>query len=151
VKGALAILLAQTAATWYSAGFIWTMQVLNYPLLSRVGLASFSTYETAHNQRFAAVVGPGVVIAFVTTIALFIWRSPAVPVWAPIVCAGLVVVILASTVIWQAPAHARLAGGFDEAVHARLVQTNWVRTVAWTALGLLDLWMLYATFEERLK
>jgi hypothetical protein len=34
-------LLVQTAASWYSTGFIWTMQLLNYPLLARIGPDSF--------------------------------------------------------------------------------------------------------------
>jgi hypothetical protein len=31
----------------------------------------------------------------------------------------------------RAPAHRRLSGGFDPAVHRRLVTSNWIRTVAW--------------------
>jgi hypothetical protein len=145
VKTALLVVLAQAAAAWYGAGFIWTMQILNYPLLSRIGASSFAAYETAHNQRFAAVVAPGVVVVLTTTVLLFFVRPPAVPAAAPIAAAFLIGVILVSTVLWQAPAHGRLATGFDAAVHATLVRTNWIRTAAWTALGLLDTWMLYAS------
>jgi hypothetical protein len=31
-RSALVVLLAQAAAAWHGAGFIWTMQLLNYPL-----------------------------------------------------------------------------------------------------------------------
>jgi hypothetical protein len=81
-----------------------------------------------------------------TTVALFVLRPPALPIAGPIAAAVLFVVIIVSTALWQAPAHGRLASGFDPAVHATLVQTNWIRTAAWTALGLVDTWMLYAMF-----
>jgi hypothetical protein len=38
------------------------------------------------------------------------------------------------------PAHGRLAEGFDAGVHARLVATNWIRTMAWTLRGALVVW-----------
>ena len=40
------------------------------------------------------------------------------------------------------PMHERLGRGFDPAAHRRLVATNWIRTIAWTARGALVLWML---------
>ncbi|MEM1030883.1 MAG: hypothetical protein AAGN82_11060 [Myxococcota bacterium] len=44
---------------------------------------------------------------------------------------ALVVIIWGSTALIQVPAHSALSGGFDEGAHARLVATNWIRTVAW--------------------
>ncbi len=146
LRYALVLTLAQTAAAWYGAGFIWTMQLLNYPLLSRISPSSFVSYETAHNKRFVAVVAPGVLVVMITTVLLFLARPPALPVAAPIAATALIVVILVSTVLWQAPAHGKLAAGFDASVHATLVHTNWIRTAAWTALGLLDASVLYVLF-----
>lgn len=139
------IVLAHTAAAWFGAGFIWTMQVLNYPLLALVGADGFVAYERAHNRRFARVVAPAVVIVTAATVTLFFVRPAELPLAAVVVQAGLIVVIIALTALLQAPAHARLARGFDAGVHARLVRTNWARTAAWTLLGLVDLWVLAAT------
>ena len=50
---------------------------------------------------------------------------------------GLLAVAWVSTGLWQVPAHRRLAGGFDAVTHRRLVRTNWVRTVAWSARGII--------------
>lgn len=55
----------------------------------------------------------------------------------------LLVIIVAVTVRYGAPAHARLAHGYDPAVHARLVRSNRVRVAAWTTLGALDLLLPY--------
>jgi hypothetical protein len=138
----VALVLAQTAAAWFMTGVIWTMQVLNYPLLARVGPADFASYETAHNRRFVRVVGPGLAVALASAILLCISRPASIPLAAPLGACLLLVIVILSTAISGAPAHARLARGFDAAVHARLVHGNWVRVAAWTALGLLDLWMV---------
>ena len=62
----LLVLLAQTAAACYMVGFIWTMQILHYPLFDRVGRDAFAAYETEHNQRFGVLLGPGIVLVAVT-------------------------------------------------------------------------------------
>jgi hypothetical protein len=38
--------------------------------------------------------------------------------------------------------HWRLADGFEAAIHSRLVQSNWLRTAAWTGRGILVLIVL---------
>ncbi len=63
----------------------------------------------------------------------------------PLTALLLLAVIIASTARHGAPSHARLAQQFDPAVHALLVRTNWIRTAAWSALGIVDLIALALT------
>jgi hypothetical protein len=44
----------------------------------------------------------------------------------------------------QGPMHVRLARGYDAELIGRLVATNWLRTIVWTARGVLSLGMIYA-------
>ena len=55
---------------------------------------------------------------------------------------GLVVLIWLSTAFIQVPCHEKLVKGFDPDAYKRLVQSNWIRTVAWTARGVIVTWML---------
>jgi hypothetical protein len=121
------------------AGLIWTMQILNYPLLAKVDPADVPQYEQAHNRRFIWLVGPGVAVTFASAAVMLVWRPSAVPLAVPVTALLLLAVIIASTAGQGGPAHARLARQFDSGVHAGLVRTNWIRTAAWSALGLLDL------------
>ena len=59
--------------------------------------------------------------------------------WIAATCLG---VALLSTVTVQVPLHARLAEGHDTQVAQRLITSNWVRTVAWAARGLVLAWVL---------
>jgi hypothetical protein len=139
-------LLVTTAASTFMAGVLWTMQVLNYPLLRLVGRDSFATYETAHNRRFAWVVVPGVLAAIVGAIGLLVARPEALPLWTPIVQLLLLIVVVASTAALQGRQHGRLASGFDERTINELVTSNGIRVVAWSASSVLSLWMCHLLF-----
>jgi len=62
--------------------------------------------------------------------------------WLPWIGIALLLLIWLSTAVLQVPAHHRLGSGFDPATHRRLVLTNWVRTWAWSARGVLALLLL---------
>jgi len=141
-------LFAEAAATVFMAGVLWTMQVLNYPLLSLVGLEALPTYEDVHNRRFGLVVFPGALASLAASIGLLIARPSGIPGWAPAVELLLVVVVIASTATLQAPQHGRLAGGWNEAAHRLLLRSNWIRVAAWTVAGVLALWMCSRAFAS---
>ena len=127
-----ALLIAQLASTLPLVGLIWTIQLVHYPLFELVGEESQVDYQKQHMNRITWVVAPLMLIELVTVGLL--WVLAPFDVWA-IVGALLVAVIWASTVIIQVPCHGRLAAGFDRAIHRRLVDSNWIRTIAWTLRG----------------
>jgi hypothetical protein len=136
-----ALLLVETAATIVMSGVIWTMQVLNYPLLAQVGREAFTSYETAHNRRFGLVVFPGVLASLAAAIGLLATRPRRIPLWAPGCELALLVIVIGSTAMLQGRQHAALARGFDPRILRRLVRSNWMRVAAWSAAGVLALWM----------
>ena len=143
-----AFLLVETAATVFMSGVLWTMQVLNYPLLGLVGRDAFVGYETAHNRRFALVVIPGVLAAVVGAIGLLISPPRQVPLWAPSCVLSLVIVVILSTAILQGRHHSALANGFDARILRSLVRSNWIRVTAWSAAAVLALWMCERVFAS---
>jgi len=134
------ILLAHAFATLAMVGLIWFVQVVHYPLFARVGSESYTAYQTAHMRRTSFVVGPLMLTELAAALLIVLGD------WAPrpIAIAGLVLLAIAwlSTFFLQVPRHAKLERGFDPRAAASLVATNWIRTVAWTARGVLSLTML---------
>ena len=134
-------LLLHMAATWAMVGFIWTIQVLQYPLMSEVPRDGFARFEAVHQRRVTAVIalfGPLEVVMA----ALVFLTVDTVPSWLSFGSGAVLAAIWTSTAFFYAPLHGRLADGFDEVLHRRLVSTNWLRTIAWTARGLAAAWML---------
>ena len=140
------VLLLNTAAVLFMAGFIWTMQLVHYPLLDRVGAEAFTQYETDHNRLFFRVAGPGILLTLVTGVLLLFVRPAQVPLVAAVAGLGLFVVIAVSTALFQAPQHMKLSSGFDRNAYEFLLKTNWVRTAAWSVYGLLDLGMIWLVY-----
>ncbi len=139
----MVVLLLNVAAVLFMTGFIWTMQLVHYPLFDRVGADAFPAYESRHNRLFFLVAGPGVGLSLGTAIVLLFERPADVPLAAAIAGLLLWAVLAVSTAVFQAPQHARLSHGFDRAAYAFLLKTNWIRTAAWSAYALLGLWMVW--------
>ncbi|MEM1107232.1 MAG: hypothetical protein AAGH99_00900 [Planctomycetota bacterium] len=140
-----ALLLTNAAVTLYMVGLIWMVQIVHYPLFDGVGEAGFAAYEDRHTRGMTGIVLPPMMIELVTAIILVAWRPEAssmIPRWMMWAGLGLVVFLWAVTFLLSVPQHAKLAQGFDPRAYRLLVDTNWLRTAAWTLRGGLALWML---------
>ena len=135
------VLLAHLAATLFMVGVVWFVQVVHYPLFSRVGPEKFSLYSEAHSRLTTYVVGPPMLVEAATALLLVLRRPEGVPLAAALIGLALVVVVWLSTALLQVPRHTTLGSGFDRRAWSGLVLSNWVRTVAWSARGGLVLWM----------
>jgi hypothetical protein len=136
------ILLLHVASTGMMIGVIWFVQIVHYPMFSLVGRAGFAAYEAAHSRLTTVVVAPPMLVELATGAYLSLRPPPGMPpaaLWAGL---ALIAVIWLSTWLLQVPRHRALEAGFDPAAHRALVGTNWIRTVAWTARGILLLVLL---------
>ncbi len=132
------LLLVHTATTLFMLGVIWFVQIVHYPLFTKVGERGFAGYERQHTRRTGWVLALPMLTELVSAVILA-WRLEGTLAWFGLAVLGL---IWASTGLWQVPAHRRLEGGFDVVIHRRLVQTNWVRTIAWSARAIIALALL---------
>ncbi len=137
-----ALLLVNAAATWVMVGVILFVHRVHYPLFDRYARDDYAATEAAHQSRTTAVVFPPMLLELLSSLGLLAEVPAGVPAWQPWLGATLVGVWGFSTALVQVPLHARLEAGFDAAVHRRLVVTNRVRVLAWTAHGALVAVML---------
>jgi hypothetical protein len=131
------LVAAHAASTLFMVGMIWTIQVVHYPLFAAVGLDEFPAYEAAHSARITVVIVIPWAVQGLTTLALLAATPDGVPRWLPWVGAVLAAIPVLVTILASVPAHSILGSGFDADAHARLVGTNWLRTIAWTAHGVV--------------
>jgi hypothetical protein len=135
------VLLANLSTTLFMVGVIWFVQVVHYPLFSRVGAEGFALYSAVHSRLTTYVVGPPMLVETATALLLVFRRPAEIPSWAVLVGLALIGMIWASTALLQVPRHTALGSGFDRAALSGLVLTNWLRTAAWSVRGALVLWM----------
>lgn len=130
---------AQVAVTWSLVGLIWTIQVVHYPLMAQVGEQRYAEYQRDHMRRITWLVGP-LMLAEVA-LALWLWLHASSPAEERLGWIGalLLLAVWGATAVFSVPAHGRLESGFDPAAHRRLVNSNWIRTGAWTLRGLVVL------------
>jgi uncharacterized membrane protein len=124
-------------ATWYMVGLIWMVQIVHYKMFDRVGVEQFQQYEADHNRLITPIVGVPMLFELATAVLLIVSAPESFPRWAAVVGLVLIAVIWLSTVLLQIPCHNQLLNGFDESTYRRLVSSNWIRTVLWTARGAL--------------
>lgn len=136
----MALFWLHLASTLALVGLIWTIQLVHYPLMARVG-ADFVAYHSAHCARIAWLVTPLMGLEALTSVLLLAQRPAGVSATWAWVGIGLVGLIWLSTALLSVPEHSRLQQGFDAAAVERLVRTNWIRTVAWTVRGVLVVWI----------
>lgn len=137
-----ALLVVHAGATLAMVGVIWFVQLVHYPLMAQVAAPAseaFPAYEARNVERTGWVVVPLMLTELATLTALLWLRPPGLD--ATWLGAGAACLLLAwgTTFALSVPAHTRLGQAWDPLAHARLVRTNWLRTLAWSARGLLVL------------
>lgn len=130
-------LLANLLITTVLVGLIWTVQVVHYPLFRRVGPDGWAAYHAEHGRRIAWLVAPLMSAEVVAAAWLLVAPPDGLPPWLSLAAALPVVLVWAVTAGVAVPLHARLERQFDTRAIAWLVRINWVRTLAWTARGVL--------------
>ena len=137
------VFLAHAGATLYLVGLVWTVQTLIYPLMGHVGADGYSAYHNLHTSRITPIVAPAMILELLTAI-YFVFAADEKIDYRYFWCGlALVLIIWISTFLVQVPLHEKLAGSFNAEIQQRLVQTNWIRTAAWTLRGFLILWMIW--------
>jgi hypothetical protein len=123
-------------------GLIWMVQLVHYPLFRLVGADAFCDYEAAHTRRITWLVGPLMLLEAASALVLMLMLQSSVARVIDGVGLVLLVVIGLSTAVLQVPCHSRLSRGFDETALRRLISTNWIRTAAWSARGIISILLL---------
>ena len=142
----MGVFLLQLVATLMMTGVIWIVQIVHYPLFSRVGSETFAAYHTDHVRLISFIVVPLMLVEAGAAAWTVVEGPPFVPTWAAWTGLALVGVVWGSTFFGQVPLHESLSRSFDPTAHAALVNGNWIRTAAWTARSALLLVVLTRVF-----
>lgn len=126
------LLWAQIFSTLPLCAIIWTVQLVRYPHFAAVDADSFRRFHSSHTSRITPIVAPPMILELAASAAVIIY--PPAQVSPKLLWFGLLLTISIwiSTALIQVPLHDKLARGFDAETHRYLVNSNWIRTIAWT-------------------
>jgi hypothetical protein len=146
------IVIAHLSATLFMVGLIWTIHYVHYPLFANVGEQTYVNFQAAHVERIGKLLllpwlTEGVTLIAILAIA-FLGTHKALRVPAVINGAAMALVLVISG-FWSAPAHGKLADGFDKAVHDQLMTANLIRTLAWSLCGICAIWIALSTWNNK--
>ncbi len=125
-------------------GIIWFVQIVHYPLFVEIVPSSFTRYETAYANRMGYIAGPLMLAELLSALLLLApsLRLPVIPAWQAWCGLALVGLLWASTAFIQVPLHNQLHTAYNLSAIRRLVLSNWIRTIAWTArAALVSYWV----------
>jgi len=127
------VFLANLLLSGFLTGVIWYVQIVHYPQFADVGEPAFRRYHARHSTLTTYVVAAPMVAELALAVALIFVRPAAMPRSLALLAAALAGFVWIATFFVSVPLHGRLDQGYDDAVVRRLVRTNWLRTLAWTA------------------
>lgn len=124
----------------FLCGLIWTIQLVHYPLFKRLERDNFQSHIHFHGLRISLIVIP-VMTAELITSTWLTWISDSEQLIHGI---GLIMVLMIWVITFtvQVPLHSQLGKGFDPDSIQKLIRSNWIRTVLWSAKALLTVGLL---------
>ena len=121
---------------------IWFVQISHYPLLNYVPEESFKDYERAHIYRVSFIVGPLMLVEVLTASCLIFLPFEGMQFYLVLIGFLLVIINWLSTLFFQIPCHKKLEQGKDNDAIARLINTNWIRTIVWSIRAFISVCLI---------
>lgn len=126
------VLIIQLALTFFLSGIIWFLQTVHYPLYYRIK-EGFHSYEKHYLRRAAFLIAPMMFLELISAILLISLAQQ--PLFTKLTSLNLIFLIInwLSTFIIQNTEHQKLIVRFSSTSLHRLISTNWIRTLFWSA------------------
>lgn len=137
--------IVQLIITWIMTGIMWFSQIIHYPLYMKIR-EGFIEYERSYIRRSAILLGPLILIEALTAIILIGMAKEGILIKLAGVNLILLILIWLSTFLFQTTQHQKLSIRFSKKILQGLIHFNWVRTILWTAKGVVMFFFLKSLF-----
>lgn len=117
----------------FMSGLIWIIQLVHYPSFHFIDKKDFVHFEFFHTKWITVIVMPIMIMEAITQLAT-LWLSPTL---INGIAAIFLLLIWLTTFFFSVPAHQKLASEKDDIVIDKLIHTNWIRTLLWSARAIL--------------
>ncbi len=136
--------------TFFVTGLIWLVQIVNYPLFAYVG-DGWRDYHDYHLHAITLVVMLPMIVELITAGLLIRYPQPLTTRRGAIFGLSLVILIWIVTMGMSVPAHNGLDPVFDADQHAKLLQSNTIRTGLWSVRSIWLIWLIHRVSRRYLS
>jgi hypothetical protein len=112
---------------------IWIIQLIHYPAFIYIDHTRWTDFHRLHTRGITPLVAPLMLIELALSI---VWVYQDITPFS-LTNLAFVLGLWLSTFIIQVPIHDQLVSIKDEKLIQKLIKTNWIRTILWTAKTLL--------------
>ena len=138
----LLLLLLNLILSSFLTGLIWFVQIVHYPIFTKVPASHFISFQTTHMQTTGYVVAVPMLLELAASSGLLLYAFPGNLQGVNYLAFACVLVIWLVTFFVSVPIHNELVTGLRYDLVSRLVATNWLRTIAWTIRTVVLAYML---------
>jgi len=135
--------LTNLILSWMLVCLIWLIQLVHYPSFSFIDSNEFDNFHQHHTSSITWIVIPLMLSELILSFYLAYKTNWQLIYLVPLT---LVILIWLSTFFIQIPIHNILSNGKDLGEIKKLVNTNWFRTILWTAKSL---WLSYYFLQSK--
>ena len=131
------IFLLNLVLAFIAVGLIWTIQLVHYPSMRFIPKERFVEYHNFHSIRISFLAMPLMLTELGTSLMLFYQNYNNAIQTIFLINLVIVVLIWLSTFLIQVPLHNALSKEKQSEKLSKLICTNWIRTILWTARSIL--------------
>ena len=131
------IFLLNLVLSFIAVGLIWTIQLVHYPSMRFIPKERFVEYHNFHSIRISFLAMPLMLTELGTSLMLFYQNYDNAIQTIFLINLVIVVLIWLSTFLIQVPLHNALSKEKQSEKLSKLICTNWIRTILWTARSIL--------------
>ena len=131
------IFLLNLVLAFIAVGLIWTIQLVHYPSMRFIPKERFVEYHNFHSVRISFLAIPLMVTELGTSLILFYQNYNNAVQTIFLINLVIVALIWLSTFLIQVPLHNALSKEKQSEKLSKLICTNWIRTILWTARSIL--------------
>ena len=131
------IFLLNLVLAFIAVGLIWTIQLVHYPSMRFIPKERFVEYHNFHSIRISFLAMPLMLTELGTSLMLFYQNYNNAIQTIFLINLVIVALIWLSTFLIQVPLHNALSKEKQSEKLSKLICTNWIRTILWTARSIL--------------
>lgn len=127
---------AELITTAILVGLIWMVQLVTYPSFAYVAKENYQIYHSQHVMHITPLVAPLMILELTLAFTNLVQKNYDLK----FAIAGLILLIIiwAATAFLSVPIHNELVLNKNELLITKLINSNWIRTLAWSSrLGIL--------------